>query len=93
MNDPRSILSVGALLRAKEKGPRPIHVIAREIREDWDNVYFGAVPYLDAMGSLSSIDDEYGYDSAASVVIYFLSNARGWKGDVARRIKTELKAL
>lgn len=73
--------------------PRPIHVIAREIRSDWKRVYFGAVPYLDAMGSLESIDDPYGADSGRSIVLYFLANANHWRGEVARRVKKELKAL
>jgi hypothetical protein len=75
------------------KGPRPIYVIAEEIREDWKKVYFGAVPYLDAMLSLKSIDDTYGLDPAKEVILYFLSNASTWRGDTARRIKKELKAL
>ena len=33
----------------------------------------------------------YFYDSMASVVAYFLSNATGWRGDDARRLKAELK--
>jgi hypothetical protein len=72
---------------------RSIATIAREIRGDWRNVNFGAVPYLDAMDSLDSIHDMYGCDSAKSVILYFLSNANSWRGDVARRIKKELKAL
>lgn len=39
----------------QETTTRPIYEIAREIRKDWTNVYFGAVPYLQAMGSLDSI--------------------------------------
>ena len=38
---------------------RSIAVIAREIRADWKKPYFGAVPYLDAMCELSSINDNY----------------------------------
>jgi hypothetical protein len=72
---------------------RPLYVIAREIKATWPKVYFGAVPYLDAMGSLDSINDTYGYDDAKSVVLYFLSNATTWRGDDARRIKAELKSL
>lgn len=71
---------------------RPLYQIADEIRQDWKKVYFGAVPYLEAMRSLSSLSDNYGYDSADSIVRYFLSNATTWKGDTARRIKAELKA-
>lgn len=72
---------------------RPLHVIAREIASDWKNVYFGAVPYLQAMRSLGSIGDSYGYDDARSIVLYFLSNARGWRGDAAKRIKAELNTM
>lgn len=72
---------------------RPIHKIAAEIRADWKRPYFGAVPYLDAMGSLDKITDFYGADSAKTILIYFLSNATRWRGDTARRIKTELKEM
>jgi hypothetical protein len=60
---------------------------------DWKKVNFGAVPYLDAMTTLGSIHDDYGCDSAESIVRYFLSNATGWRGETAKRIKAELKAL
>ena len=72
---------------------RPLHVIAAEIRADWRNVYFGAVPYLQAMARLDKITDRFGDDDADSVVIYFLSNATTWRGPVARRVKAELKAM
>jgi hypothetical protein len=72
---------------------RELSAIAREVRSDWKKVYFGAVPYLDAMATLSSIEDGYGYDSAKSIVIYFLANASTWRGDVAKRVKAELKEM
>lgn len=72
---------------------RSLSTIAREIRSDWAKPYFGAVPYLDAMATLDSIEDNYYADDARSVVLYFLSNATTWKGETARRIKAELKAL
>jgi hypothetical protein len=72
---------------------RPIHEIAREIRADWSRPYFGAVPYIDAMLTLNSIRDNYMYDSGRSVVLYFIANASTWRGDTARRVKAELKAL
>lgn len=72
---------------------RPIYQIAREIRADWKKPYFGAVPYLDAMGDLDSIRDPYMYDSGESIVRYFLANAGTWRGDTAKRVKAELKAL
>ena len=73
--------------------PRPLHVIASEIRKNWPKPNFAAVPYLEAMASLNSIGDSYGYDSAKSIVLYFLSNASTWRGDEAKRIKAELKAM
>lgn len=71
---------------------RPLHIIADEITREWTNVYFGAVPYLAAMRRLGTVNDNYGHDTGKSVVLYFLSNARTWRGDVARRIKAELNA-
>lgn len=72
---------------------RSLETIAREIRADWKKPYFGAVPYLDAMRSLGSIDDNFGYDDGRSIVLYFLSNAATWRGPVAKAIKLELKSM
>lgn len=72
---------------------RPLNEIAREIQADWKNVYFGAKPYLDAMQTLNSIDENYIEDSACSVVNYFLANATTWRGEVARRVKKELNDM
>ena len=72
---------------------RDLSVIAREIRSDWKKVNFAAVPYLSAMASMGDIRDNYGYDSGKSVVLYFLGNAGTWRGDVAKRVKAELKAM
>lgn len=73
--------------------PRPIHEIAADIIESWPNVNYAARPYLDAMLQLSSMRDSLGYDSARSIVLYFLNNAKTWRGPAAQRIKAELKAL
>jgi hypothetical protein len=72
---------------------RPLSVIAKEIKKDWQKMYFGAVPYWEAMSGLNSINDSYGYDSAKSIVLYFLGNASGWRGETAKRIKLELNAM
>ncbi len=72
---------------------RPLYEIAAEIRRDWKPVNFAAKPYLEAMESLDSINDRYGMDSAKGIVIYFLSNASTWRGETARRVKAELKAM
>ena len=72
---------------------RKIYEISSEIRKDWKKPYFGAVPYLDAMDSLSSIKEDYYQDTAESIVLYFLANANTWRGEVARRVKQELKEM
>ena len=72
---------------------RPLYEIAREIRKAWTKVSPYAEPYLEAMESLNSIDDNYYLDSGKSVVLYFLSNANTWRGEDARRIKAELKEM
>jgi hypothetical protein len=66
--------------------------IAWEIRRDWKRVYFGAVPYLEAMGDMSSIEDSYGFDTGRGIVTCFLANANTYRGDTARLVKAELKA-
>jgi hypothetical protein len=73
---------------------RPLYVIALEVQNDWGvKVNYAAKPYLEALGGLDSISDTYGYDSASSMVRYFLANAGTWRGDVARRVKAELKGM
>lgn len=72
---------------------RPLYEIANEIRRDWQKVYFGAVPYLQAMACLDKMTDKYGFDDAKSIVLYFLSNASTWRGETAKRIKAELKSM
>src|SRR5262245_5998172 len=72
---------------------RPIYAIAGEVRRDWKKVHFGAVPYLNAMECIAAMTDNYGADSAYSVIAYFLANARGWKGEVAKRVKKELNGM
>lgn len=77
---------------------RPIHVIARDFakligadRARNPNAHFGAIPYLDAMRSLSAVSDNYGADDGKSICLYFLSNTAQLKGDKARELKNELR--
>lgn len=72
---------------------RELREIAREIDLEWRHPYFGAVPYIVAMRQLTTIDSSYFEDDAKSVVLYFLSNAKTWRGPVAARVKAELKSL
>ena len=73
---------------------RELFEIAQEIKSDWGaKVNYGAVPYLDAMTQLRTIDGMYYDDTADSVVRYFLCNANTWRGEVARRVKKELNKM
>lgn len=73
---------------------RPLYEIASEIKSNWESWRKSyARDYLEAMSELSSIEDNYFLDSAKSIVLYFLANAQSWRGDVARRIKAELRAM
>jgi hypothetical protein len=72
---------------------RTLREIALEIKAVWKKPYFGAVPYLEAMVELETIEDNYFYDSGRSIVLYFLGNTQTWRGEDARRIKKELKAM
>lgn len=72
---------------------RPLHQIARDIRNAWPRPYFGAVPYLDAMSTLDQVTDMYYDDSAKAIVLYFLANASSFKGETAKELKAELKQI
>ena len=73
---------------------RPLSEIAQDIAYDWaPNVYFGAKPYLEAMFNLGKVTDMYGMDTGRDIVLYFLSNAGTWRGETAKRVKAELKAM
>jgi hypothetical protein len=73
---------------------RPISEIAIEIKQDWAaKINYGAKPYLSCMMTLNSITDNYGMDSAKSIIAYFLANASNWRGDTAKRIKLELNKM
>jgi hypothetical protein len=45
------------------------------------------------MSSLNQVGDNYGMDTGDSIVRYFLSNAATWRGEVAKRVKNELKKI
>jgi hypothetical protein len=86
----RSIIN--ETLNEQATTPRPIRQIALEIKRSWKNVNPAAKPYLDAMMQLNSVSDDYGADDGESIVLYFLSNASGWRDPDAKRLKDELKA-
>lgn len=75
---------------------RTFQQIARDIKSVWLNVYFGAVPYLEAMLTLDTSDpnDVYLYDTTArDIVRYFLANAQTFRGADANKLKAELKSM
>lgn len=72
---------------------RPLYAIANDIRRDWKNVNYAAKPYLSAMAGMGDINESFGWDSGKETVLRFLCNAGSWRGDVAKQIKAELKAL
>ena len=72
---------------------RSLSTIAMEIVNDWPKPNYAAKPYLEAMSCLDTMQDMYGCDSALSIVSYFLCNAGTWKGEAAKRVKIELKAM
>ena len=70
---------------------KTIAEIAAIIRKDWKKVNYAAKPYLSAMNCLSDINHQIGFDSGKSIVLYFLSNAGSWRGEIAKAVKLELK--
>ena len=67
---------------------KTVSEIAREIRQNWVKPYFGAIPYLNAM-----LRSDYGFDGEKSIVLYFLSNASSYRGEVAKEHKKLLKQI
>ena len=73
--------------------PDNLSAIATIIQKDWKIVNSSAVPYLQAMHAIRSIEDHYGAVSGRAVVVYFLGNARTWRGDTAKAVKAKLNHL
>jgi hypothetical protein len=73
--------------------PRKVRDIAAEIDEKWKQPYYGAVPYIEAMRTLDTPQDRYLHEEGEGIIRRFLVNASRWRGDDARRIKAELKAM
>jgi hypothetical protein len=82
-----------SITNKKNTNMRMLNEIAKEIRADWKKPYFGAIPYLDAMNCIQKITDNFYEDSAESIVLYFLANASTWRGETAKRIKSELRQM
>tara|TARA_R110002126_G_scaffold288927_1_gene443239 strand:+ start:260 stop:526 length:267 start_codon:yes stop_codon:yes gene_type:complete len=85
---------------------RSIELIARDIVADmalqslqakkavkWKEKYPYAAPYVEAMQDLTSINDNFYLDSGREIVQRFLCNAIHWRGENAKLLKAELKAM
>ena len=72
---------------------RKLSEIAKDILQHWKNPYFGAKPYIQAMLLIHSADPNAAYllETARGIVLYFLANATTFRGEDAKRIKSELK--
>jgi hypothetical protein len=78
---------------ATKERHRPLSQIGNEIVRNWSNPYYGAVPYINAMRQLDQIGDKFYADTAQDVVLRFLCNCGTWRGETARKVKAELKAI
>ena len=76
---------------ANEYKEMTVDQLAAVVRMDWVKVNYAAKPYLEAMFSLQTAQDNYGHDSGESILLYFLGNAKTWRGETARAVKAELK--
>lgn len=78
-----------------KKENREIFEIAIDIVNDWgiNRVNYAAKPYLHAMLHLKTVDQQYIFDSADSIVRYFLCNASTYRTKKSKSLKLELKEL
>lgn len=83
------------MINQPQPRPRPLAAIAREIAQcpKYAPCRWCAEPYRSAMATLDNLADNYGADSARSIVLYLLANLGQWRGETARAIKAELRAM
>ena len=72
---------------------RIYYKVTKDITENWKNVNIDALPYLQAMYKINTINDSYVFESGKDIVLYFLENAKYWRGLKAKELKQELKTL
>jgi hypothetical protein len=70
-----------------------VREIANAIAKDWPTINPYAKEYLNAMQQIESINSNYYADSAKAVVLYFLANAGGYRGESAKAYKSLLKEM
>lgn len=64
-----------------------------EIKINWEFPSGYAIPYIDALCRLGDWNSHYVHEHAFGIAARFLVNASTWKGDVAKRVKSELKKI
>lgn len=74
---------------------RGLNVITKEVRKNWSSPYIGATPWLMYMSNIYSdnLNTEYQGVMGREAVTEFLDNADTWEGEVATKIKAELKKM
>lgn len=89
----------GARLTESEKAELPsrdlaylANTIISDLKTQGKSVPSAAEPYLRAMRTMGSINENYGMDTGASIVSYLLSNLASYKGETAKIIKAELRS-
>jgi len=72
---------------------RSIREIADEIVRDWRPMREELVPYVTRMLELRRLSDAEDVEDAKKAVRYFLDHSGPWRGEVAGRIKSELRSM
>lgn len=72
---------------------RTLREIFDEVFQDWKNINPYAKEYADALHTLESPNDRYLFERGRDIIPYFLANTNGWRGEVAKRIKAELRQM
>jgi len=57
-----------------------IRELATLIDLDWEKKDYQSLPHLNGMYKVDTLEDEIGLDDGYTAVLYFLVNAKGWKG-------------
>ena len=72
---------------------RTIHEIADEIVRDWRPMREELVPYVTRMLEIQRLEEAEDVEEAKHAVRYFLDHSGPWRGQVAGRIKSELRSM
>jgi hypothetical protein len=79
-----------------QKDERPLNIIAFDflLYAKIDDVHIPEMmPHLNAMLSLTDINQSFGLDKGKHIVLYFLESIKTWKSKHVKPLKSELKAM